>query len=57
MINRILIWVLTIFVSVNILRAAHHALNNDDWQVAVLFVILAYFTTYIPLILRKHEDN
>lgn len=57
MINRILIWVLTMFVSVNILRAAHHALNNDDWQVAVLFVILAYFTTYIPLILRKHEDN
>jgi hypothetical protein len=55
--TKVLVWILALFISINTLRAAHHALNNDDWQVAVLFVILAYFTTYIPLILRKHEDN
>jgi len=55
MIYRILIWLLTVFVSINVLRAAHHALNNNDWQVAVLFVVIAYLATHIPSILK--EDN
>ena len=57
MINRILIWLLTMFVSINVLRAAHHALNNNDWQVAVLFVVIAYLATHIPSILKEDKNE
>jgi hypothetical protein len=57
MINRILIWLLTMFVSINLLRAAHHAMNNDDWKVAVLFVVIAYLATHIPSILKENQDE
>lgn len=57
MIYRILIWLLTMFVSINVLRAAHHALNNDDWKVAMLFVVIAYLATLIPSILKEDKNE
>jgi hypothetical protein len=45
------------FVSINVLRAAHHALNNNDWKVAMLFVVIAYLATHIPSILKENQDE
>lgn len=45
------------FVSINVLRAAHHALNNNDWKVAILFVVIAYLATHIPSILKEDKNE